>query len=237
MGKWKRDLKTKTWRRKKKRRGGNINRGLKTSLMAAGVSQITPLSKTLKVTCKYQENTNLNPSLAGGIALNSYSANGMYDPNVSGIGHQPRSFDQLMTLYDHYVVIASSIQVTFFNYDQSNPQVVGIGVADQSTSYGILNNALESPDCVYGVLGVKGSGNDIVTLRRSISPPKWLGSGIAPLSNDQLQGSSSTNPPEDVLFQVFAGAFDEATDTNDVGAQVVINYTAILKEPRNPAQS
>lgn len=223
-------------RKKRKRAPASINRGLKTSLVGSGTKN-TPLSKTLKVNMKYQAAKNLNPTVGGIIALNNFSANGMYDPDVTGVGHQPRGFDQFVgVLYDHYTVIASSIQVTFSNSDTTNPQVCGIMVSDQSTSPTTLNNALESPDCIYTVVGARDSGSSVQTLRRSINPNKWLGFSH-PMSQPQARGSAGGNPAEDIFFQVFVGAMDEGTDSGDVVCQIVINYTAILSEPRNPAQS
>ena len=44
-----------------------------------------------------------------------FSGNGLYDPDVSGVGHQPLGFDQWMTLYNRYRVYASRIVVNVVN--------------------------------------------------------------------------------------------------------------------------
>lgn len=36
----------------------------------------------------------------------------MYDPDLTGFGHQPYFFDQLTDIYSHYVVIGSKIKIS-----------------------------------------------------------------------------------------------------------------------------
>lgn len=223
-------------KRKRKRKFYNVkNRGLSTKLLMG--KGMTPLGTTLKVNMKYNQVINLNAPTAGIPAVQVYSANGMYDPDHTGPGHQPRGFDQLVgTLYDHYTVIASSIQVTFANLDAVNPQICGIAVKDNTTPIVSVEEAMESPDCVYDTLGALVGGG-VKTLRRSLNPNKWLGSGGSPLSNPQLRGSAGNNPAEDIFFNVFVAAADGGTDPAAVSCNVVINYTAILTEPKNPVRS
>lgn len=221
----------------KKRRRGNPNRGLRTALIG-NPTAITPIGRTLKANLKYATTVNLNPLISGVLANNTYSANGMYDVDISGTGAQPRGFDQLMTLYDHYTVIASSVQISFFNTDSTHAAVCGVTVTDAAGSYpNSLVEAQESPDTIYSVVGPKLSGSDITTIKRSISPPKWLGSGKSPLSNDLLQGDASANPSEQCYYQVWCGAMDASNDNNYVTCNLVFNFTAIFKEPKNPPQS
>ena len=39
--------------------------------------------------------------------------NSLFDPNLSGLGHQPRGFDQLMAVYEKYTVVAAKITVCY----------------------------------------------------------------------------------------------------------------------------
>ena len=43
------------------------------------------------------------------------------DPNHTGVGHQPLYFDQLMTIYNHYIVIGAKITVKFTAYPATIP--------------------------------------------------------------------------------------------------------------------
>ena len=47
---------------------------------------------------KYCQEVSLNPTV-GAVASADFAANGLYDPYLSGVGHQPMGFDQLMTFF------------------------------------------------------------------------------------------------------------------------------------------
>lgn len=67
--------------------------------------------KTL--TClKYHDDLVINVSGTGG-ANYLYSCNSIYDPDYTGVGHQPLGRDQFADFYDRYVVLGSKITVTF----------------------------------------------------------------------------------------------------------------------------
>ena len=44
---------------------------------------------------------------------NQFVANGAFDPNLTGVGHQPRGFDQFMAGYETFTVTGSKISVNF----------------------------------------------------------------------------------------------------------------------------
>jgi len=48
-------------------------------------------------------------------AYNIFNGNNLFDPDRTGVGHQPRGFDQYATQYRNYCVYASRIKITTFN--------------------------------------------------------------------------------------------------------------------------
>lgn len=61
-------------------------------------------------TCKlkYSEYIDINV-LSASYTNYRFTANGLFDPNVTGVGHQPNPFDQLMAFYSKATVIGSKI--------------------------------------------------------------------------------------------------------------------------------
>jgi hypothetical protein len=92
---------------------------------------MTPLPSTQKVMLKYSDFLSFTPN--GAPTNYIYSCNNLYDPNVTGVGHQPRGFDQLMALYDHFVVISAVAEVTFYN-GTALPMVCGLMIDDNARS-------------------------------------------------------------------------------------------------------
>lgn len=96
---------------KKKAKRAN-KRPQKDQLLARNTSGFTstslvkrhPLSPTYKAVLPYFETgLSINPAAGGVVGSYVFQINGPYDPNVTGIGHQPLGFDQLMLMYEHYI--------------------------------------------------------------------------------------------------------------------------------------
>jgi hypothetical protein len=54
-------------------------------------------------------------SNAGVVAVHVFGSNCLFDPDITGGGHQPAGFDQYMALYQRYTVLRTRAKVTFFN--------------------------------------------------------------------------------------------------------------------------
>ena len=164
-----------------------------------------PLGNSKKVLMKYvQGNRDLNPTIGGIPASHSFSCNGLYDPDITGVGHQPLGFDQLMPFFAKYTVIGAKIRVLFSNSDVDRSQIVGIIVTDENPTIGDLEQAIENGNAVYTQIGRAGTGDDLRQLHYQVNPNKFLGIS-APLSDDRVKGTSASNPSEQCYFTVFAG--------------------------------
>lgn len=197
-----------------------------------------PLGRTQKVYHRYVETAlDLDPSIGGVPAEYFFSANGLYDPNVTGAGHQPIGFDQMSGFFDHYTVIYSECKVWGSNLEPQTgrSQVLGIKLDDNTTPIGDLANIIENGGAVWTVLGpsASGAGNNLITM--SCNPNKFLGRP-KPMCEDDLKGDSGSNPDEQAYFHIFA-APNAIADTAAVRILVEITYVAIWSEPRDLAQS
>lgn len=194
-----------------------------------------PLSKSKRVTLTYHDTFNLDVGAAGVPAHYIFSANGMYDPNITGVGHQPRGFDQLMTFFDHYTVLWSKISVTAVNADNTNGNFVVISVRDSSTTIASPDDIMEYP-CVYTSLSAEGSGINNKTISHSVNVSKWLGRPSL-MSEDDLRGTTSANPVEQLYFHISSLPAPAGTDTQVVYCRARIIFDAVLTEPKQPISS
>jgi len=87
-----------------------------------------------------------------------YCANGIYDPNSSGGGHQPYGYDTYSTIYNQYTVLSSKIKVTPTRFSSaSNAITWGIGIEDALTAASTFDSWAERP--TYSVMAsVRGDG-------------------------------------------------------------------------------
>lgn len=193
-----------------------------------------PLRKTLKTKFRYSEDITLASS-ASTPAVHVFSMNGLYDPNITGIGHQPRGFDELMPLYDHYVVIGARVRVDFVNASTTNTAFCFLALRDSATASTGYSDYLENGNNKHITLGVEGSGSNNKTLYYNVNPNKFLGRS-KPMADPQLKGSESGNPSEQAYLHVAAVSSDLFTASN-MTILVTIEYTAVLIEPKPLGQS
>lgn len=193
----------------------------------------SPIARKMVTKLRYAEQVDLNPT-AGVVAGHIFSANGLYDPNIAVGGHQPRGFDQLMALYDHFVVLGAYITVNYDNTGNAGNALVGIAMRDSATADTDINDYMETGRVIQKYAG--GSGAPSTTVRMKGNPNKFLGRS-KPLADSQLKGSASANPTEQVYFHIFAGDTDGLTNLNAIHCSVIIDYIVAFIEPKNPAQS
>lgn len=192
----------------------------------------TPIARRFPTKLRYQETISLNPDITG-VASHVYSLNGIYDPNISGVGHQPRGFDQIMPMFDHYVVVGCRVTLEFAPVSSAvYPQIVGGNVNDD-TSLLLLNDYLESTKVKSRQLSnTSGYPTRIVM---NVNPNRFLGRSH-PLSDSQLKGSSASNPAEQAYLHIFTGPY-QGVDAGAVYCNVRLDYSVIFIEPKDLAQS
>lgn len=193
-----------------------------------------PLSIKMKTRMRYNECVSITPvtSQSAGYV---FRCNSLMDPNATGVGHQPRGYDQLMTLYDHYTVIGAKITARIFN-SSTQPATIGIAIKDESTPYTDPEDYMESRVLTTRTLGARGAGEATnATLSMAVNPNKFLGISN-PLASAFVRGGLAVNPAEMCYFHIFA--YDPSGDTpGTISIDVTIDFTAVLTEPKQPTKS
>lgn len=217
-------------RRKPKRK---YKRKFRRSMLAKSVS--TPIGKSFKTLVRYvDKNIQLNPSTGGIPATHVFSMNGLYDPDITGTGHQPLGFDQFMLMYDHYTVIGSRARVSFSNTDASYHQLVVCQLKDTNTVVATTNEILENGNNKWATLGTHTSGQSVKNLIINCSPNKFFGRKV--MQGDKYQGTSGTNPSDQVYLHLQAGPL-EGVDVDIVDVTIEIEYIVVFTEPKQLSQS
>jgi len=182
--------------------------------------------KMLKFKHKYASQIDLSP----GASMSHYlfRANGMYDPDYTGTGHQPMYFDQMSALYNHYTVIGSKIKYTVVPAGTTVqvPYKVITWINDDAATVGNIDALAENKFAKQRICG-GGINPTKVVVTNTWSAKKFFGGSI--MANDQLQGSNGADPTEVSYFQLTIRSIDGVSTVN-VHVIVEIEYVAVWKE-------
>lgn len=188
----------------------------------------------LTSTLRYVFKTTFNNVVPAAIQSNSYSCNGIYSIGGGGTAHQPMYFDQFMALYDQFTVIMSRLKVTFTNVS-ANPVYCGVFLNDDTsitaTTYAGVS---EQTGAKHIIVGARDSGTSTRSLTEWWGVRKWFGN--APLANDNLRGTASSNPAEQTYFTVWTQPVDEAS-ASTVYIDFEFEYTTVFTELKDIASS
>lgn len=191
-----------------------------------------PFAPQRRCTLRYTELLTFTAA-AGATGYHVFSANGLYDPSVSGVGTQPLYFDQLMAIYDHYTVLNARIRVSFSpgNTNQET-QLCGIHV-DDDAGPGTVSGALfaQRPGCIARLMSPEAN---MPVILHSWNAAKTHGGN--PMSKRELSGDASANPSEGSFFIVWAQNTAVAT-TQALDVFVQIEYDTVFHELKTIAAS
>lgn len=186
---------------------------------------------------RYADRISIDPGASGVATTHSFVANGLFDPDLTGTGHQPMGFDQLMPLYDHYKVIGSKITVQFLGPNGSSPastdQVIAcIYLDDDDTAVSSILPLIENGNCAYTLLN--NGHNPSKKLTKGFSSKRFFASKKY---SAELTGTTSTNPTEVANYKICVQALDAASDPSEVDMLVTIDYIVQFSERKTLAQS
>lgn len=182
--------------------------------------------------CKLTYYDQLSLSTGAGSAGNYvYSANGLYDPDITSTGHQPMPFDQLMLSFEHYCVMGAKMHVSFKNASTTNTIGIAIAARASATPTTVVINLVENGCLVRDRLAVSPASDSVLALELPISIAKF-GSVPSLLSNPDYNGSVAANPVEQSYFHLSTWCPDGVSVVSGITAEVYIEYDAWFFEPR-----
>jgi len=181
--------------------------------------------KRLEMTHRYVETIAVQ-STTGTQQRYIFSANGMYDPNISSTGTQPYYFDQVAALYNHFCVLKSRIKITCNLANSSQPSclITLAGNDDTTVTNQTFQGQAMMPATTYGLLS---NVENRVVLYQYFDAAKVFGGD--PESNSEIFGSAGGNPAEQWYWII--GVQEQSQSlTSIVNIIADIEYTAVWDE-------
>lgn len=197
-----------------------------------------PNSYTAKL--RYVEEVSLNPAAAG-IVSYVFRANDCFDPNLTGVGHQPKGFDELMSRYDHFSVIGSKIVVKYMpNTPQAgNTSYMGVYLSDNGTrvtGHANVSDLLESRGAgryiTVGDSAFSGRKNKVYN---TFSAKKFFRKKEI-IGDSLYRGDVATSPTEQAYFEIYSASVG-GVDSSAINLLVVIDYLVVFTERKYLGQS
>lgn len=188
-------------------------------------------------TLNYMDTLTLDPGVGGTIAVDRFIGNGMYDPYYLAGGHQPRGFDQLMTMYKKYCVTSCRLTVNFVGAPMTAYEGLVYGISLREFSATTENDYLdyiEPGNTVYQTCTMGGGDFPRLTYKYNV---KKFHSLDKILDNGAYGGDATANPDKGANFHVWVGPVDKSTNIPPVHAICELQYRAVFRDPITVASS
>jgi len=183
---------------------------------------------------RYNETVSVNPGAAS-VTAYAFRANGVYDPNQSGIGHQPMGYDNWAAVYNHAAVIGSKIKATFSPVNAGTAlSAFGIRLDDDGTSASInVTDYIESGKSVYSIQPDSYTIAHPRTLYSYFSAKKWFGIKDVRDNMTRIGSAVNANPSELCNYILWVGPPDGSSDLGAWYITVTIEYIVLFSEPKD----
>lgn len=208
--------KRKQWKRKPRaRKTVNVNRALQ------------PIPQRYICKMKYSESITTT-ALSPFVRMN---LNSIFDPNRTGIGHQPYGHDTMLTLYNRYRVIACSWVIR--GYNPTYAIRYGALAANEELSPG-MSELVENPRGKFRFAVPNGTGQ---TLRGKVYLPSLVGRTKAQyMAEHNYQAQMGSSPTELAILNITGADINDTVRDGNIYA-IELTYTVEFFDVKNLAQS
>lgn len=168
-----------------------------------------------------------------------FTANGVYDPNVTGTGHQPIGFDQMMLFYEQCTVVRSKITVDILNSNSGPISRTCLFLTPDAAVLTDPNRILENGQAVTKITYNNVTWGSVASLSMDCDIAAYFGRPRTVrnlLQDDNLFCTAAANPVEQVYYAV--GGWDPfGSNTLGFFFNVTIEYDTVFWEPRKLTES
>lgn len=219
-------------RTRRPRRKMNRRRGKRTTISSLAGSSVRP--DRLLVRLPYQDSFILN-SLTAGVCVNQVmNMNSIFDPDRTGIGHQPLGYNQWSNFYRKYKVHKVAYNVTFTQFNDYGTQ------ADYGARVGVLlqngvppntftdQSIFEQPHLRFGAVGTT-QGSSSKTFKGMAGCARVAGRpNILYLADDKYQANFGYNPSEFITLSLVAGPNYKFSQVKVVAVVRLVYYVELF---------
>jgi len=190
-----------------------------------------PFPARMRAVLRYSETFTLNPA-AGSTGHSLWRCGSIFDPNYTGIGHQPYGRDTYASIYNHYTVLKSNIKVTCItNTTSASPGAIfGVTMTDDPVVSGTYDTVREVKPTKFAALNQSSDPHNITM---QYDAKRVFGPSYASTQNALMDA----NPADDHFFDVWLQSDLSGGDVPQHAFIACIEYYCEFSELRDLAQS
>lgn len=189
---------------------------------------LQPIAQRYICKMKYAETTSTS-------ALGEYrfNLNSIFDPNRSGVGHQPYGHDTLQTLYNRYRVISCGYRIQAVQTATGVPIQLACQPANEQLTYTTISEMKENPRAKYVTVS---PGAPAVYLTGKVYLPSLVGRTKAQyMADDRYQAEYGASPAENAILNIKAQTI---ADVDTIFTfNILLEYTVESFDIKNLGQS
>lgn len=180
-----------------------------------------------KLECVLRYNTTLKFTGVTTGTAQVWRMNSLFDPDLTGTGHQPQQYDQLSAVYSQYCVIASQAKMQISDTSNAAGAVVAL-YSDKDVSTSLMENLKEGRWAKFIDISAN-AGIDRLTLN---FPPvdHSMIHGQKILDSDPFNYQAVTSNPTDVVFLITKVSAIDLTTGTDIFINYDLTFNCIFKE-------
>lgn len=194
-----------------------------------------PINKIVKM--RYVTCVRLDPA-AGASALHRFRANSIFDPDETGVGHQPLGHDQWAQFYNHYTVVGAKISAKFTAQaaDQTSA-ICACYLSDDPFTPTTAIETIEQGLAKWKTGNLSTNGQSSLNVVNTYSAKKFFNLSDVKDNVTRVGAYFENNPADQALFTLYYAALNALDDLSAVEVLVTIDYACQLSEPKSLAQS
>lgn len=162
-----------------------------------------------------------------------FNLNSIFDPNRSGVGHQPYGHDTFLTLYNRYRVIACGWRINALLSTAANPVQIGCMPANEVITFTSISELREQPRAKYIT---QNPGAATVTLTGKQYIPSLVGRTKEQyMADDRYQAQMGASPSELAILNLVSNTSNETVVAQQLN--VLLEFTVEFFDIKHLAQS
>lgn len=194
-------------------------------------SRLSPFPNSKLVFHDYVANITIPVAAAAGTGqLYTFRANGMFDPDYTGTGHQPLYRDEMAAKYKYYTVLKATCMASFDPADTGTCNFMVLCTTDLTPEKVYAETALE--EYQYTVPQRPSYHSSTIVRRAFCDVAKiWKTTKKGILADDTFRTPAGSDPAGSIIyFHILAFPLDPTTTLSARLCQVRIRYLALWRE-------